>query len=905
MKKNEMIKFLNIIILINFAFLGTIFSQGNNWIRTNPGGGGAIAVVGATASGAIIAASDLSGIYKTTDNGNSWTVYGATQGLMNDGITSLGFNPTDGNTFIIGTYVGAYKTTDGGNTIYKVNLETVNPDADGYIESIGMAFSDANIGYIAHYEDWNDILTFMKTTDGGDNWSIVPTSGIPPNTRVVKLLVDKNNANLVYALGGKGRFGCSLPYLYKSTNGGTSWSRIATGLTSILDFDLHPTNPNIIYVSTFKMAANGCNLEMWQYAEDIGELYKSTNGGTSFTQLFNIGGIISVGANPNNITVVNIINLSSSDQNSGTFKSTDGGTTWTHTGFVNNWYIGWTDENYAFGFSYYGLTKTLAKDYFNPNKMYGSFGQWAWSSTDGGDHINNISTKNITSTTYLSTGLENINGNWINVNDENPDIIYIGHYDLGFWYSKDKGASWKRSLPDNNAYPDYVWWAGGGSNCNFVLSDPERENIVWACFSKDQPDTKSSLFKSTEYGENWSISNSGLVDAGLTMHGISLDENSPVNNRTLYLTEEGNVYKSTNDGNSWTKILTNGGLKFTEVDKFNSQLIYAGGENGFWRSTDGGTNWTETGLQEMRKTHTNIRNDIIPTFPEINYDNGYPDTTLFPWEGVFEIKADPNIANRVYVIAHGKGKGLYRSNDAGITWEKLYTNENMRSVAIAKQNSNLIYATSSLAYDSGGFDSTSLGVLVSYDAGLTWDFDNVGMAWTKGGRVVIDNSSSPYVWVYSPGTGVQKKNLPKVKLKTKIFLEGPYNNSNHLMNTNLNSNIPLKSPYSENPRTVSSIPQNVVDWVLIELRKTENSAPVISRSVFLRNDGMIASDDGLTDEIDLVVPEGDYYIVIKHRNHLSVMSAVKHHLSKTTSTLYDFTTGSDKYYGTGGAKQLN
>ena len=51
--------------------------------------------------------------------------------------------------------------------------------------------------------------------------------------------------------------------------------------------------------------------------------------------------------------------------------------------------------------------------------------------------------------------------------------------------------------------------------------------------------------------------------------------------------------------------------------------------------------------------------------------------------------------------------------------------------------------------------------------------------------------------------------------------------------------------------------------------------------------------------------EGDYYIVIKHRNHLSVMSDETVHLTNIITTLYDFTTSSDQFYGGGvGAKDL-
>jgi len=752
-----------IALLFFFILQFHIHSQ-HNWTRTNPGGGGAIAMVGATATGTIVAASDLSGIYTSKNNGDSWEVFGATQGLLNTHISSLGFHPSDGNTFIIGTGIGVYKTTDGGQTITRSQLENHPNLSDGYIESIGMAISNSSIGYLAHYEDWLPELSFMKTSDAGTSWNIVTFTGLPDNARIVKILVDQNDADLVYALTGKARFGCTDPNLYKSTNGGSTWTRIGSSFPAILDFDLHPTDPTIIFISTFEMAAGGCDLEMWQYANNPGDLYKSIDGGGTFQLLSDHSGIISIGENPDHISLVDIINTDSSDANSGTWKTTNGGTTWTHTGFMTNWFKGWSNENFAYTVSFNGFAKTLTKDRFDPNKLYSSFGQWAWSTIDGGDHLNNISTKEITTDHFLSTGLENVNGNWIDVNDTNPNTVYMGGYDLGFWYSKNHGASWKRSLPDYGSYPDHVWWQGGGSNCNFVLSDPVRENVVWASFSAEQPDTQSALFKSSQFGENWALSNSGLKLLGLTMHGISIDINSDVNNRILFLTQEGEVYKSIDDGANWIKKSKDMvGVKFTEVDKKNSQLVYAGGESGFWRSTDAGENWIEVGLPEMRFS-TNIPNavmrpDIVPTEDDI-----YVNPQILAWQGVFDIKADPNIENRVYVVAYGTDKGLYKSDNAGTTWQKLYTNNKMRGVAIAPQNSNTVYTSSSLSYHSGGFDDTSLGIMVSYDTGASWAFANDGMAWTNGGRMEIESGVEPHIWVWSSGTGIQRALIPNFTL---------------------------------------------------------------------------------------------------------------------------------------------
>lgn len=106
----------------------------------------------------------------------------------------------------------------------------------------------------------------------------------------------------------------------------------------------------------------------------------------------------------------------------------------------------------------------------------------------------------------------------------------------------------------------------------------------------------------------------------------------------------------------------------------------------------------------------------------------------------------------------------------------------------------------------------------------------------------------------------------------KIMLEGAYNSSLSNMNTSINGDIPLTSPYPEDPRTVLSIPSNIVDWVLLELRTIENGSAVYSKSVLLRNDGKIVEDDG-NSKVSLNVAAGDYYIVVKHRNHLPIMSS--------------------------------
>ncbi len=111
-----------------------------------------------------------------------------------------------------------------------------------------------------------------------------------------------------------------------------------------------------------------------------------------------------------------------------------------------------------------------------------------------------------------------------------------------------------------------------------------------------------------------------------------------------------------------------------------------------------------------------------------------------------------------------------------------------------------------------------------------------------------------------------------VSVNLTIFLEGPYNGTN--MNATLT--VDTNSPYPEDAETLISIPSipgnEVVDWVLVQLRdKTDESIILQSQSAFVLEDGSVVELDG-SSPVSFSFPADNYYISVKHRNHLEVMT---------------------------------
>ena len=125
------------------------------------------------------------------------------------------------------------------------------------------------------------------------------------------------------------------------------------------------------------------------------------------------------------------------------------------------------------------------------------------------------------------------------------------------------------------------------------------------------------------------------------------------------------------------------------------------------------------------------------------------------------------------------------------------------------------------------------------------------------------------------------------------------------MTTTLRSQVlmPKYQPFKAAPwnylgtEAAATLPANAVDWVMIELR-SDLTTIVSRRAGLLLSDGSVVDIDGSGPVKFKDVSDGNYYVVVKHRNHLAIMSSSAIPLSRN-SVLYNFTTSQSQAYTTG------
>jgi len=688
------------------------------WVNINPGAGGAFTSIGAGPSGVLVAGSDLSGAYRSLDRGASWDLIGASRGLARTHVNSVGFDPADPRILYLGAEDALYRSADGGET-----FRPALPSA--FVSAIAPAPSAPSIVYAGCASTYDALdAQVYQSVDRGIGWRRV-SSNLPSGLRILKLLVDPADPHRLYLVSGLDLFARGAAQtLHRSADGGATWKRLAASLGAISDADLDPGAPQVLYVT-----ASG--------PEGSEGVYRSADGGDTWKRKAPHGGALLVQPGRPAIVRVVEVNREPSDRKSGVWESRDGGDRWTRKGSPQGWETGWQTAAWALSPNRYGLAKTLGRDLSRPEAIYWADAQFVLGSFDGGRTFSNLFTREVAPGWWRGRGIDNVAVLALAAGEAGARLVFAGSFDIGLWRSLDGGGSWQSC----NEPAHTGAWRGRGGNTAGIVLDPLRSGTVWATMGEAVD--RSTLVRSERSGApgSWSESARGLPRGFLT--GLSLDRASPRGRRTLFVTANGDVYRSADDGRSWSRVFGSGTCRATAVDRSDGRVVYCGGERGLWRSSRGGEpgSWLAVGTPEMKGENAHRPRE-------------------FQWEGVHEIVPDPSRPGRVYVTVYGEGRGLYRSDDRGATWRKLRACDYARAVAVDPSNPDVLYLTSSAACRAGGASEGSEGVLRSEDGGRTWSSIADGLAWPFGGPIIIDPADSRRILLGSPGTGFLTRTLP-------------------------------------------------------------------------------------------------------------------------------------------------
>ena len=537
--------------------------------------------------------------------------------------------------------------------------------------------------------------------------------------------------------------------VFKSTNAGTSWFPVFDSALSLSigDVAIAPSNPEILYVGTGEANGGGGSSTY----DGLG-VYKSTDAGSTWThsgldEIGNTGRIVIDPKDPQKVFVAAMGDLYGKTSDRGIYRTTDGGSTWQKVLFVSD-STGAIDivinprnpdTLYA---ALWERVRTINRE------TYGGASCNVYRSFDGG-----------TTWTKLSNGLPAASGNsgriGLAISESSPNIVYAIYADKtgyfsGIYKTINDGNSWSRVNDGtlSNMFSSYGWWFGR------VHVDPTNPDVIFAI--------GFDLYKSTNGGSSWTnIGGSVHVDH----HAVYVH---PKNPNFVVLGNDGGVYLSKNAASSWTHVANLPITQFytCEVDAKNPQRLYGGAQdNGVNRTTTGNLNdWaTIVGGDGFVALVDPTNNNYV--YGESQYGALQRSTnggTSFS-SGTTGINSadrknwntpvifDPSNPQIMY---YGSNK-LYRSSNRAASWTAIssdLTNGNagnglgtITCIAVAPSNTSVIY--------------------VGTDDGNVWRTDNGGTNWSK------ISASLPLRWITRIAVDMQNPSIAYVTLSGFRFDE--------------------------------------------------------------------------------------------------------------------------------------
>jgi PKD repeat protein len=581
------------LVALNFVFVTYVAEAQDIW-KSNGPYGGKVYSLAINQNGYIFAGTSARRIFRSTDNGSSWTqVASLPTGFFSGDVRSIAIN-NDGHIFacfygFLLDYGSIFRSTDNGESWEKVSTDSVDAHS---VQSIAISFS----GYIFAGTNGGGVF---RSIDNGDSWIKV---NVGMTDLDVEALAISSNGYIFAGTYGGG--------VFRSTDNGDSWTSVNSGLTSSFIATITIKSNGHVFVGTnwsgiFRSTDNGdnwtriiggltdlnvrsfaINTEGQLFAGTFGGVFQSTDNGENWTEI-NTGltnlNILSLAINSNG-------HIFASTYGSGVFRSIDSGDSWTaaNAGLARVYIL-----SLAFNSSGHIFAGTSGSGVFRSTDNGDS-----WTEVNAGIGNNNLWALTINTAGYMFAGISYFGGSGaIFRSNDNGDswiqIYSIARYVRSFVananghiFAGTQGAGVFRSLNNGDSWTEV----------NVGLTNSVVQSLAINSSGNLFAGTRDGgIFRSTNNGDSWTEVNAGLTNLDVVALAIS------PNGYIFAGTDGGGIFRSTDNGDSWTAVNT-GLTRVYIIDlAINSNGSIFTGTSGscIFRSTNNGDSWTQVNTSQL------------------------------------------------------------------------------------------------------------------------------------------------------------------------------------------------------------------------------------------------------------------------------------------------------------------
>ena len=564
----------------------------------------------------LLAGTATAGVWKSTNKGSSWSLL--TSDLLVNEVKAVEIDHTNPSNIYFGGGGYFYKSTNGGSSWQQ---KTVN-SAGVVITDIVQHLSNPSTLFIATDNG------LYRSTNAGNSWSSVLGASSSQES-VLEIEVHPSNPNIIYAVksvSNKTEF-------YKSTNGGVSFSLKSNGWPNpATETNAHqrrteiavtPAHPTYVYALAAGQANGGSGLYGFYMSQDEGETWSFTCCGSG------------PGGAPSPTTNKNILGYSVTGAQDGgqyyydlALAVSETIPVWIVAGGINLWRstnhgASWTCNG---GWTYTGNGSKYVHSDIHDLRF---FGNDMWIASDGGSYYSTNKGASVTKKMYgiqgtdfkgFGAGLTNgdlmVGGTY-----HNSTLLKYGNQYQGGWVSTSLGGS------------------GGDNTRGFV--NPAMDNVAYIDKTGNNgrieiPSSRAGVFTQLPFEKQ--------PNASYTTGNSCNIAYDPRYYTHIYTGESDDIWKTEDNGTNWSLVKSFGSGKVVSIDvsTSNPDYIYAvvtpaatNGTTNIWRTTNGGTSWSNITpsnitsyknypmqIQVSAYDHNKIWIARIPPFTSSNAING-------------------------------------------------------------------------------------------------------------------------------------------------------------------------------------------------------------------------------------------------------------------------------------------